>query len=163
MKFLPLPNALPLQRGDFLADWPPRRSCCTPLCGGACPCRRPCNLDHRRGISAAARRTGRHPVSGNPLRAAITSLSQAQQVAILIDRRVDPGQKLELTLKDVPMESALQTIADRCGLGVSRLGPSFTSVRHRPPDDCVRSRLRLSRPFVTADGRATEVLSIEST
>jgi hypothetical protein len=60
--------------------------------------------------------------SGNPLRQAIESLSHAQRVAVLIDRRIDPGQKLDLKLDGVPMESALQKIADRCGMGVSRLG-----------------------------------------
>jgi hypothetical protein len=60
--------------------------------------------------------------SNNPLRAAVAGLSAAQQVAILIDRRVDPGQKLQLTARGVPMETALQMIAERCGLGVSRLG-----------------------------------------
>jgi hypothetical protein len=61
--------------------------------------------------------------SRNPLRSAVASLSQAQQVAILIDRRVDPGQRLDLAIKGVPMEAALKTIAQRCGLGVGRLGP----------------------------------------
>jgi hypothetical protein len=60
--------------------------------------------------------------AGNPLRRAIRSLSQAVQVAILIDRRVDPDQKLDLSLKDVPLGAALQAIAGRLDLGVSRLG-----------------------------------------
>ena len=57
-----------------------------------------------------------------PLRRAIEGLSQAQKVAILIDRRVDPSEKLNLTIKDTPLRSALQEIADHCGLGVSRIG-----------------------------------------
>jgi hypothetical protein len=61
--------------------------------------------------------------SGNPVRQALGNLSRAQRVAILIDRRVDPGQKLDLKLDGVPMGTALQTIADRCGLGTARLGP----------------------------------------
>ena len=52
----------------------------------------------------------------------MASLSRAQRVAVLIDRRVDPNQKLDLQLSGVPMDAALQQIADRCGLGVSRLG-----------------------------------------
>jgi len=60
--------------------------------------------------------------AGNPLRQAIESLSRARKVAILIDRRVDPSQKLDISLNGVPLESALQTIAQRRGLGVSRLG-----------------------------------------
>ena len=75
---------------------------------------------------------------GNPLRAALRGLSEAQQVAILLDRRVDPGQKLDLTIQGKPLEAALQTIADRCGLGVSRLGavvylgPPSAAQRLRP-------------------------------
>ena len=76
--------------------------------------------------------------SNTPLRGAIEGLSQAQRVAILIDRRVDPDQKLTLSLKRVPMESALRTIAESCGLGLSRLGavvylgPPSTAARLRP-------------------------------
>jgi hypothetical protein len=76
--------------------------------------------------------------SGNPLRAAIGSLARAQQVAILIDRRVDPGQKLDLRIQGVPMGSALQRIAEHCGLGVSWLGavvylaPPSAAQRLRP-------------------------------
>lgn len=60
--------------------------------------------------------------SGNPLRQAIGSLSRAQRVAFLVDRRVDPGQKLDLRFDGVPMETVLMKIANSCGAGVSRLG-----------------------------------------
>ena len=60
--------------------------------------------------------------ANNPLRQAIRHLSQAKHVAILIDRRVDPDQKLDVALKDVSVESALQTIARQSNLRVSRLG-----------------------------------------
>jgi hypothetical protein len=60
--------------------------------------------------------------AANPLRQAFKSLSLARKVAILIDRRVDPSQKLDVSLKDVPLESALQTIAEGRGLAVARLG-----------------------------------------
>ena len=63
--------------------------------------------------------------SGNPLRQAIGRLSRAQRVAILVDRRVDPGQTLDLKLDSVPLETLLGKIAEHCGLGVSRLGPVF--------------------------------------
>lgn len=61
--------------------------------------------------------------SGNPLRQALGRLSRSTRVAILIDRRVDPGQKVDLKLDGVRLEAALAKIADQCGLGVSRLGP----------------------------------------
>jgi hypothetical protein len=60
--------------------------------------------------------------SNNPLRDAIGSLSRAQRVAILIDRRIDPGQKLSLNLQNVPLQTVLQMVAERCGLGIARLG-----------------------------------------
>ena len=75
--------------------------------------------------------------ANNPLRPAIRHLSLAKHVAILIDRRVDPDQKLDVSLKDVPLESALQTIARRADLGASRLsnvvylGPVSAAVRLR--------------------------------
>jgi len=61
--------------------------------------------------------------SDNPLRQALHGLSRAQRVAVLIDRRVDPGQKLDLQFDDLPLEAALREIAQSCQLGVSVLGP----------------------------------------
>ena len=55
--------------------------------------------------------------SNNPLRRAMTSLSRAQQVAILIDRRVDPGQRLTLNLQNVPLETILQTRGETLRFG----------------------------------------------
>jgi len=60
--------------------------------------------------------------SGNPLRQAVESLAHTRDVAVLIDRRVDPERKLDLQLKGVTLDSALRQIADSRGLGVSRLG-----------------------------------------
>jgi hypothetical protein len=57
----------------------------------------------------------------NPLRRAIRQISQAHQVAILIDRRVDPDQMLDVSLRGGTLKSALQTIAQGLGLGVARL------------------------------------------
>ena len=61
--------------------------------------------------------------SGTPLRETITGLLRARRVAVLIDRRVDPGQELELTADDVPLEQLLQEIAERRSLGLSLVGP----------------------------------------
>ncbi|MCD4727494.1 MAG: hypothetical protein K8R46_07530, partial [Pirellulales bacterium] len=58
----------------------------------------------------------------NPLRQAIGNLSQTRRVAVLIDRRVDPGRELNVSLKGVPLESAMRQIARPRGLDVSRLG-----------------------------------------
>ena len=87
--------------------------------------------------------------SSTPLRDAVASLSRAQQVAILIDRRIDPGQKLDLTVRNVPMKQALQMIADRCSLGIARLG---TVVYLGPPSAAQRLR-PLSQAFQQASRR----------
>jgi hypothetical protein len=58
----------------------------------------------------------------NPLRPAIEGLSRARKVAILIDRRVDPSQKLNVSLKQMPLDAALQAIARSRGLEVASLG-----------------------------------------
>ena len=60
-----------------------------------------------------------------PLRAAVIKLAQAQQVAVLVDRRVDPGQELNLSLDGVTLEEAMLRIARHKGLGLSRLGPVY--------------------------------------
>ena len=58
----------------------------------------------------------------NPLRGALHGLARAHRVAVLIDRRVDPGQKLDLQAADVPLEAVLREIARSRHLGVSVLG-----------------------------------------
>ena len=59
------------------------------------------------------------------LRRALTSLSKSRQVAIILDRRVDPDQKIELTLDDVPLDIALKRIAERAKIGVGQVGSVF--------------------------------------
>jgi hypothetical protein len=75
--------------------------------------------------------------SGNPLRQALGGLSRAQHVAVLIDRRVDPGQEVDLQFDGLPLQEALREIARDRQLGVSLLGPV---AYFGPPE--VSSRLR---------------------
>jgi len=75
--------------------------------------------------------------SGNPLRRALGGLSAAQDVAVLLDRRIDPGQKVELSLNDVPLQVALERIAQCRKLGLSRLGGVFY---FGPPEATARLR-----------------------
>ncbi len=92
--------------------------------------------------------------SGTPLRDALTSLSRAQHVAILLDRRVDPGQKLDLTIRNVPMKQALQMVADRCNLGIARLGsvvylgPATSAQRLRPLSQAFQQTSRHLSPAI---------------
>ncbi|MEX2138490.1 MAG: STN domain-containing protein [Pirellulales bacterium] len=75
----------------------------------------------------ALRRQLEQPVSiswsGVPLRRAVQNLARSQRVAILLDRRVDPDQEIELAATDIPLEEALSRIAAKLNLGVSRVGP----------------------------------------
>jgi hypothetical protein len=59
----------------------------------------------------------------SPLRQALRSLSQALRVAIVVDRRIDPDQSVDIELVDVPLDEALALIAKRAGGGASILGP----------------------------------------
>jgi hypothetical protein len=59
---------------------------------------------------------------GRTFREAIASLSRAQRVAMLIDRRVDPDQKIELSIDDAPLESALKLIAANRQIGMAQVG-----------------------------------------
>ncbi len=99
-----------------------------------------------------------------PLRRAITSLSRSQRVAILLDRRVDPDQKVDLSFTDVPLEKALKLIAGKLQIGVAQIGPviyfgptataeklrTLSALRHeealRLPSPA-RSRILLQQPL----------------
>ncbi len=61
--------------------------------------------------------------SGDPLRRAVTQLCAGQGVAVLIDRRVDPEQGLQLRAAGVPLEEVLLRVAEAKGLGLALLGP----------------------------------------
>ncbi len=58
-----------------------------------------------------------------PLRQAIDRLSHLQRIAVTLDRRIDPNQKIELKFDDVTLKEALQRVASRLGVGVTMLGP----------------------------------------
>jgi len=58
-----------------------------------------------------------------PLRKTLLELARANRVAIVIDRRVDPDQKLNVSLRNVPLEDVLRQAAASVGLGMTKLGP----------------------------------------
>lgn len=72
-----------------------------------------------------------------PLRKATSDLARVHRVAVLIDRRVDPSQKLKLRLTDVSLQEALEEIARSRRLGVSLLG---SVVYFGPPQSSARLR-----------------------
>jgi hypothetical protein len=61
--------------------------------------------------------------SNIPLRRALESLSNSQRVAVMLDRRVDPDQKIELAFDNVSLQEALQRIALRLDVGMTVIGP----------------------------------------
>ena len=44
-------------------------------------------------------------------------------MAVVLDRRVDPDQKIELAFSDVPLAEAFQRIASRLDVGTAMVGP----------------------------------------
>ena len=63
--------------------------------------------------------------SSNPLRAALTNLARNQDLAIFLDRRVDPDQTVDLVIADTPLRELLQRLADQLKLGVGQVGPAI--------------------------------------
>ncbi len=61
--------------------------------------------------------------SGNPLRAALGRLAEAKKVAFLIDRRIDPGRKVDLSVRNMPLQNVLKRIAGDPDLGFTMFGP----------------------------------------
>lgn len=58
-----------------------------------------------------------------PLREALQSVSRSHRVALLLDRRIDPDQPLDLALQDTPLAEAVGQVARQVGAGVAWLGP----------------------------------------
>jgi hypothetical protein len=90
-----------------------------------------------------------------PLRQAVESLSSTQHVAVLLDRRVDPNQPLDLELTDVPLGDVCLRIAQSRNLAVVPIGPV---VYFGPADEVpkLETALELCRREVQrlpADGR----------
>jgi hypothetical protein len=72
-----------------------------------------------------------------PLATATGGLSRAEHVAAILDRRVDPDQRVDLTLSSVPLGTALEKIAASRQLGVTFLGPV---AYFAPPEAAARLR-----------------------
>jgi len=100
--------------------------------------------------------------AGIPLRQAVIGLSHGQRVAVLIDRRVDPGQELEAKLNGTPLKRVLGGIAESRQLGltwlgpVAYLGPSRATSRVRTLAELRREEIRslpatVSRKFLVPE------------
>ncbi len=60
---------------------------------------------------------------GNDLRERVRTYSASQRVCLVLDRRVDPGQPVNLRVPETPLAGALQQVASHLKLGTCRLGP----------------------------------------
>ncbi len=58
-----------------------------------------------------------------PLRQGLMHLSRSQQVAIFLDRRVDPGQLVTYGAEAKPLRDVLREVAESQGLGMGFVGP----------------------------------------
>jgi hypothetical protein len=91
-----------------------------------------------------------------PLSRALKSISAAQHIAIVRDRRIDPDREVQLALTREPLRSGLQRIADQlqigyCQLaGVAYFGPASTAKRLRT---LAALRLEDARPLPAAASR----------
>jgi Secretin and TonB N terminus short domain len=61
--------------------------------------------------------------TGTPFRQALQALSQSRQVAVLLDRRVDPDANITLSLPPAPLEEALSRVARERNADVTQFGP----------------------------------------
>src|SRR4051794_23782081 len=90
-----------------------------------------CNLAHSADVSWATGKKLDEQLATSvtiswtnlPLGRALASLAEAQHVAILLDRRVDPDREISLALSRRPLAEALQQIASETQTGYSQFGP----------------------------------------
>jgi hypothetical protein len=97
------------------------------------------------------------------LRSGIRQLSESREVAVLLDRRVDPEQTLTLGLSKLSLQDILATIATECGAGISvvgnavYIGPAKTAARLRTLVE-LRSRELVGENAVAGTKRSFELL-----
>ena len=89
-----------------------------------------------------------------PLRTALESFARARHVAVMIDRRVDPSQLVNLTLTNSTGDDILEQVARSRDLGfcffgpVAYFGPLSTTRRLRTVGELRREEIRGLRPGI---------------
>ena len=76
---------------------------------------------------------------GTPLRQALERLAAAQGVALMLDRRLDPGE-IEIAARDTCLASVLDHLAAQCGGTVSHIGAVAYMGPRGGPRICPKSR-----------------------
>lgn len=71
------------------------------------------------------------------LRSGLQQLSEAREVAILLDRRIDPEQSMTLGLSKLSLRDVVRTIAAECDAGVSIVG---STIYIGPPESAAKLR-----------------------
>ncbi len=61
--------------------------------------------------------------SGTPLRQAVYDLARAKHVAAILDRRIDPGQELDVTLPRQTLGEVLESLARHAEMGIAFAEP----------------------------------------
>jgi len=98
---------------------------------------------------------------GQNLRDGLRKISETRQVAILLDRRVDPGQQLSLQVQNVSLQALLKLIATEARADISVLdtfiyvGPAATAARLRTVEEIAASQLVSDRPATISVGTST--------
>lgn len=59
----------------------------------------------------------------NPLRDSLSNLARVRRVAIWLDRRIDPDQRIELQTDEAPLRDALSQLAEQLNARVCLVGP----------------------------------------
>lgn len=98
-----------------------------------------------------------------PLRSGLRQLSESREVAVLLDRRIDPEQPLTLGLSKLSLLDILKTIATECDGGISvvgntvYLGPAKPATRLRTLVE-LRSNELVGENAVAGTKRSFELL-----
>ena len=97
------------------------------------------------------------------LRPGLRQLSESREVAVLLDRRIDPEQVLTLGLAQVSLREVLKTIASECDANVTivgntvYVGPASLAARLRTIVE-IRSRELVVAAAVSGEKRGLELL-----
>ena len=85
---------------------------------------------------------------GVPIRELLRSLSAERQVAIVLDRRIDPTTSISLNINSLPLTEVCQLIAREIQCGTSQLGSTIYIGPQRPAA-ILKTLAEISRTGVT--------------
>lgn len=112
-------------------------------------------LDHKIGVTW----------ENIPLRRAINSLSRSQAVSIILDRRVNPDENIDLSIEDVPLETLIKAIAEKKKIGMGivgstvYLGPGATADKIRTLATLRRQEAQQAKGGISGKFLATKSLA----